>query len=162
MRDAPLASFSRACSFSQSLSSVTPQSNADRVPSFLRYFVTNIDAVVAHDGIRVASQVLLLFMATRVLLGLAEGVHFPMMSQLTKTWFPLHERSRANGLWVAGIYLAVLSAPLALVPGTGTTRSNSEASTRSKIAVCEAPASIAQSGRSSVSSLYMWLRSASS
>lgn len=63
-----------------------------------------------------ASQVLLLFMATRVLLGLAEGVHFPMMSQLTKNWFPLHERSRANGLWVAGIYLAVLSAPLVLVP----------------------------------------------
>ncbi len=37
-----------------------PQSNADRVPSFLRYFVTNIEAVAAHDGIRVASQVLLL------------------------------------------------------------------------------------------------------
>jgi len=64
----------------------------------------------------IASQVLLLFMASRVLLGLAEGVHFPMMSQLTKHWFPLHERSRANGLWIAGIYLAVLSAPLVLVP----------------------------------------------
>jgi MFS family permease len=63
-----------------------------------------------------ASQVLLLFMGTRVLLGLAEGVHFPMMSQLTKNWFPLHERSRANALWIAGIYLAVLSAPLVLVP----------------------------------------------
>ena len=37
-----------------------PQSNADRVPSFLRYFVTNIEAVVADDGLRVASQVLLL------------------------------------------------------------------------------------------------------
>ena len=36
------------------------QSNADRVPSFLRYFVTNIEAVVADDGLRVASQVLLL------------------------------------------------------------------------------------------------------
>jgi sugar phosphate permease len=63
-----------------------------------------------------ASAALLLFMATRVLLGLAEGVHFPMMSQLTKSWFPLHERSRANGLWISGIYLAVLSAPLLLVP----------------------------------------------
>ncbi|MDD3652345.1 aromatic-ring-hydroxylating dioxygenase subunit beta [Immundisolibacter sp.] len=37
-----------------------PQSNADRVPSFLRYFVTNILAVAADDGPRVASQVLLL------------------------------------------------------------------------------------------------------
>lgn len=64
----------------------------------------------------VASQVLVLFMGSRVLLGLAEGVHFPMMSQLTKNWFPLHERSRANGLWIAGIYVAVLSAPLVLVP----------------------------------------------
>ena len=36
------------------------QSNADRVPSFLRYFVTNVQAVVADDGLRVASQVLLL------------------------------------------------------------------------------------------------------
>jgi MFS family permease len=63
-----------------------------------------------------ASQVMLLFMASRVLLGLAEGVHFPMMNQLTKAWFPRHERSRANGLWIAGIYVAVLSAPLVLVP----------------------------------------------
>ena len=37
-----------------------PQSNADRVPSFLRYFVTNVQALVADDGLRVASQVLLL------------------------------------------------------------------------------------------------------
>lgn len=36
------------------------QSNADRVPSFLRYFVTNITAAAADDGLRVASQVLLL------------------------------------------------------------------------------------------------------
>jgi sugar phosphate permease len=64
----------------------------------------------------IASQVLLVFMASRVLLGLAEGVHFPMMSRLTKVWFPLHERSRANALWIAGIYLAVLSSPLVLVP----------------------------------------------
>jgi len=62
------------------------------------------------------SQFLLLFLASRVVLGLAEGIHFPMMSLLTKRWFPLHERSRANALWVAGIYLAVLSAPLLLVP----------------------------------------------
>lgn len=64
----------------------------------------------------VASQVMLLFMASRVLLGLAEGIHFPMMNELTKHWFPLHERSRANGLWISGIYVAVLTAPLLLVP----------------------------------------------
>ncbi|MEQ8800837.1 MAG: MFS transporter, partial [Haliea sp.] len=63
-----------------------------------------------------ASQWLAVFLASRVLLGLAEGIHFPMMSQLTKHWFPPHERSRANGLWIAGLFLAILSAPLLLVP----------------------------------------------
>jgi MFS family permease len=64
----------------------------------------------------VVSQFLLLFMASRVLLGLSEGIHFPMMSLLTRTWFAPHERSRANGIWIAGLFLAVLTAPILLVP----------------------------------------------
>lgn len=39
---------------------LNPQSNADRVPSFLRYFVTNILASETPDGLRVSSQVLLI------------------------------------------------------------------------------------------------------
>jgi len=62
------------------------------------------------------SQWLVLLMATRVLLGLSEGVHVPMMSLLTKTWFPLGERARANSIFVSGLFLAVLLAPIALVP----------------------------------------------
>jgi MFS family permease len=62
------------------------------------------------------SQLLALFLASRVLLGLAEGPHLPMMSQLTKSWFPLHERSRANSIWIAGIFIAVITAPMLLVP----------------------------------------------
>jgi len=53
------------------------------------------------------------FVVTRVLLGLGEGVHFPMMSTVTKRWFPIHERSRANGIWIAGAMLAtILAAPI--------------------------------------------------
>ena len=62
------------------------------------------------------SQFLVLLMATRVLLGLSEGVHVPMMSQLTKTWFPMEERARANSVFVSGLFLAVLLSPLLLVP----------------------------------------------
>lgn len=62
------------------------------------------------------SQVLLLFLASRVLLGLAEGIHIPMMNTLTQRWFAPDERSRANGIWIAGIFLAVLLAPVLLVP----------------------------------------------
>lgn len=62
------------------------------------------------------SQWLMLLMASRVLLGLSEGVHVPMMTLLIKRWFPLGERSRANSMIVSGIFLAVLSAPLLLVP----------------------------------------------
>ncbi len=63
-----------------------------------------------------ASQVMVLFMASRVLLGLSEGVHPPMMNQLTSDWFAAHERSRANSAWVSGLFVAILTAPLILVP----------------------------------------------
>jgi len=57
-----------------------------------------------------------LFVATRIFLGLGEGVHFPMNSQIIKNWFPVQERSRANGLWIAGVMVSVILAPVALVP----------------------------------------------
>lgn len=63
-----------------------------------------------------ASQFLVLFMASRVLLGVSEGAHVPVMNALTKAWFPPAERSRANSIWIAGILVAMLSAPLLLVP----------------------------------------------
>jgi len=62
------------------------------------------------------SQFMMLLLATRVLLGLSEGVHVPMMATSVKAWFPLHERSRANSIVVAGIFLAILLAPMLLVP----------------------------------------------
>lgn len=62
------------------------------------------------------SQVMLLFVASRICLGLAEGVHMPINSVLTRRWFPAGERSRANSLWVAGSYVSVLTGPLFMVP----------------------------------------------
>lgn len=52
----------------------------------------------------------------RLLLGLGEGVHLPMASAITSRWFPAHERSRANAIWVAGILVATATAPLVIVP----------------------------------------------
>ncbi len=65
------------------------------------------------------SQWLMILMATRVLLGLSEGVHVPMVSQLVKTWFPKEERARANSIFVSGLFLAVILSPLLLVPLMG-------------------------------------------
>jgi MFS family permease len=62
------------------------------------------------------SQVMTIFMASRVLLGLSEGIHPPMMNQLTNSWFAPGERSRANSVWVGGLFLAILTAPVLLVP----------------------------------------------
>ena len=64
----------------------------------------------------IASQIMVVFMASRVLLGLAEGIHPPMMNQLTHNWFAPEERSRANSAWVSGLFLAILTAPIILVP----------------------------------------------
>ena len=52
----------------------------------------------------------------RLLLGLSQGIHVPMMSVFTSRWFPLAERSRANGIWSMGLMLAVSMAPLIVVP----------------------------------------------
>ena len=57
-----------------------------------------------------------LFLLFRALLGLGEGIHFPMMNMATKRWFPLHEQSRANGIYVIGIFLAMVLAPFVVVP----------------------------------------------
>jgi sugar phosphate permease len=59
---------------------------------------------------------LLLLIALRLLLGVGEGVHIPMLSAITSRWFPPHERSRANALWGVGILVATALAPLGMVP----------------------------------------------
>lgn len=62
------------------------------------------------------SASLTVLLATRFLLGLSEGVHFPMMNVLTQRWFPPQERGRANSVWMAGLLLAICLAPVMLIP----------------------------------------------
>lgn len=62
---------------------------------------------------------LALLIVLRLLLGVGEGVHIPMLSAITSRWFPTHERSRANALWGVGILVATALAPLAIVPLIG-------------------------------------------
>lgn len=52
----------------------------------------------------------------RLLLGLGEGVHIPMLSAITSRWFLPDERSRANAIWGSGILLSTAIAPLIVVP----------------------------------------------
>jgi MFS family permease len=56
------------------------------------------------------------FIITRILLGLGEGIHWPMMNMLTKVWFPMNERSRGNGIYAIGMFAAGLLGPILLVP----------------------------------------------
>jgi sugar phosphate permease len=61
-------------------------------------------------------QYLIILIMLRLLLGLGEGFHVPMMSEITSRWFPHSERSRANAIWNVGILLATALGPLILVP----------------------------------------------
>lgn len=61
-------------------------------------------------------QYLIILIMLRLLLGLGEGFHVPMMSEITSHWFPRSERSRANAIWNVGILLATALGPLILVP----------------------------------------------
>ncbi len=61
-------------------------------------------------------QYLIILILLRLLLGVGEGFHVPMMSEITSHWFPRSERSRANAIWNVGILLATALGPLLLVP----------------------------------------------
>ncbi len=62
---------------------------------------------------------ILTFGIARGLLGIAQGPHVPMMNTVTHHWFPPGERSRANGIWISGMVLAPLIAPVILAPVIG-------------------------------------------
>ena len=49
------------------------------------------------------APVFAVMLLSRVVLGLGEGMHFPMQSKFVKNWFPPLERGRANAAWVTGI-----------------------------------------------------------
>lgn len=43
-----------------------------------------------------------LLIVSRVLLGLGEGIYYPLQSVLVKSWIPPQERGRANAIWTIG------------------------------------------------------------
>lgn len=47
-----------------------------------------------------------ILLATRVLLGVGEGLYYPMQNTFVKNWFPARERGRANTAWLIGQSLA--------------------------------------------------------
>ncbi|UOF91983.1 MFS transporter [Fodinisporobacter ferrooxydans] len=60
---------------------------------------------------------------SRVLLGLGEGMHWPLNSKWVKSWFPAHERARANMFWEFGLTMGpIITGPLVtwLIISTGT------------------------------------------
>ena len=42
-------------------------------------------------------------LCSRVVLGVGEGMHWPMQSAFVKNWFPPTERGKANGAWLLGL-----------------------------------------------------------
>lgn len=64
----------------------------------------------------IASRSLASFFLARLLLGIAEGIHYPMMATVTRRWFPPHERSRGTALYSAGAVLSAVTAPLLMIP----------------------------------------------
>lgn len=45
-------------------------------------------------------------LVSRVVLGISEGLHFPMQSKYVKEWFPVSERGVANSIWQMGLSIA--------------------------------------------------------
>lgn len=43
-----------------------------------------------------------IIIASRIMLGIGEGMYYPLQSVFVKNWFPRHERGRANAAWIVG------------------------------------------------------------
>ncbi len=81
-------------------------------------------AIAAFSGVTLLSAMFGesfgVLIGLRLLLGIGEGMHIPMLSAITSRWFLPGERSRANALWGSGILLATAIAPLLIIPLTQT------------------------------------------
>jgi ACS family D-galactonate transporter-like MFS transporter len=85
----------------------------DRFGTRVTYFI----AVVSWSlftGLMAATRSLGALIATRIGVGVFEAPCFPANSRILATWFPQHERARANGVYSFGQYvgLGFLSVPL--------------------------------------------------
>ncbi|MEF8874116.1 MAG: MFS transporter [Candidatus Thermoplasmatota archaeon] len=58
----------------------------------------------------------LVILASRVLLGISQGVLYPVASKVASSWFSPSERAKANSIYVSGGPWGVLFAPLILTP----------------------------------------------
>jgi len=54
--------------------------------------------------------------AMRLLVGAGQGILFPMLNVLIKNWFPVGERSRANGIYCMAAFLPMVVAPFFMNP----------------------------------------------
>lgn len=52
----------------------------------------------------------LMLLVTRAILGIGEAMHYPMQSAFVRNWFPVHERGKANAIWLLGVNFAPLLA----------------------------------------------------
>ncbi|WP_410316060.1 amidohydrolase [Klebsiella pneumoniae] len=101
-----------------------PQSTIDPVPvacfivSHLQTLISRrmnpLDAAVLTIGkIEAGSSFFAILLGTRILLGIGEGLYYPMQNTIIKNWFPAGERGRANTAWILGQSLApALAMPL--------------------------------------------------
>ncbi|WP_277463843.1 amidohydrolase [Klebsiella pneumoniae] len=103
-----------------------PQSTIDPVPvacfivSHLQTLISRrmnpLDAAVLTIGkIEAGSSpnIIPSLLGTRILLGIGEGLYYPMQNTIIKNWFPAGERGRANTAWILGQSLApALAMPL--------------------------------------------------
>lgn len=74
---------------------------------------------VSFGGVATTFSIMIL---SRVILGIGEGMHWPMQSTFVKNWFPPQERGKANSVWLLGLMIGpAVAMPLftAFVSGFG-------------------------------------------
>ena len=84
-------------------------------PRIMLIFSISIWSIALVIGARFGS-IYWIFIMSRLLLGIGQGVLYPTASKLTAQWYPPRERGRANSFYMSGGPLGVMLAPIIMGP----------------------------------------------
>ncbi len=92
---------------------IGPLVNRFGIRRMLTWGVTCWAVVMAIMG---SVSSILVLLGCRALLGVTESALGPCVSKYVQSWYPVHERAKANGIWYAGIEAAnIVTMPLMVI-----------------------------------------------
>lgn len=101
---------------SYGFSNIVLSPNIDRYGSKIMLFGSMVGCSLAVFLGGYYGHIYSLFLASRLLLGVAQGILFPLAAKVIAGWYPIEDRGRANAIFMIGAPVGVALAPILMGP----------------------------------------------